>query len=105
MRTSPTRPPRRLRDDRGDAVVALVLATGIVMLLVTQMLNVIVFNYGKGTVRTALDEGARAGARTGSVAVCQETAQQVVDDLIGGALGADVTIRCTDAGRSMVADA
>ena len=34
----------------------LVLATGFVLLLVAQILNVIVFSYGKGTVRTALDE-------------------------------------------------
>ena len=66
------------------------LATGIVLLLVAQILNVVVFTYGKGTVRTALDEAARAGARSDSVAVCQATADQVMDDLLGGALGADV---------------
>ena len=49
---------RRLRGDRGEGVVVLVLATGFVLLLVAQILNVIVFSYGKGTVRTALDEAA-----------------------------------------------
>jgi Flp pilus assembly protein TadG len=96
---------RRLRGDRGEGVVVLVLATGIVLLLVAQILNVIVFSYGKGTVRTALDEAARAGARSGSVAACQAAADQVMNDLMGGALGADVHISCSDAGRRIVATA
>ena len=96
---------RRLRGDRGEGVVVLVLATGFVLLLVAQILNVIVFSYGKGTVRTALDEAARAGARSDSVAMCQATADQVMGDLMGGALGADVNITCSDAGRRIVATA
>ena len=82
----------------------LVLATGFVLLLVAQILNVIVFSYGKGTVRTALDE-AGAGARSDSVAMCQATADQVMGDLMGGALGADVNITCSDVGRRIVATA
>jgi hypothetical protein len=96
---------RRLRGDRGEGVVVLVLATGFVLLLVAQILNVIVFSYGKGTVRTALDEAARAGARSDSVAMCEATADEVMGDLMGGALGADVYITCSDAGRRIVATA
>ena len=55
-------------------VVVLVLATGIVLLLVVQIINVIVFSYGKGTVRTALDEAARAGARRRFVACVRRPA-------------------------------
>jgi Flp pilus assembly protein TadG len=96
---------RRLRGDRGEGVVVLVLATGFVLLLLAQIINVIVFSYGKGTVRTALDEAARAGARSDSVAVCQATADQVMSDLMGGALGAEVSITCSDSGRQIVATA
>jgi hypothetical protein len=96
---------RRLRGDRGEGVVVLVLATGFVLLLLAQIINVIVFSYGKGTVRIALDEAARAGARSDSVAVCQATADQVMSDLMGGALGAEVSITCSDAGREIVATA
>ena len=67
------------------------------LLLLTQILNVVVFSYGKGTVRTALDEAARAGARQG-LAACEATADQVMGDLLGGALGGDVDITCADAG-------
>ena len=35
-----------------------------------------------------------------SVAMCQATADQVMGDLLGGALGADVNITCSDAGRT-----
>ena len=75
-----------------------------VLVLLAQILNVVVFTYGKGTVRTALDEAARAGARDG-LAACEATADQVIGDLLGGALGADVQISCTDAGRRIVATA
>jgi len=95
---------RRLRGDRGEGVVVLVLASGVVLLLLAQILNVVVFTYGKGTVRTALDEAARAGARSG-LAACEATADQVIGDLLGGALGAEVAISCSDAGRTVMATA
>jgi len=83
----------------------LVLATGVVLVLVVQILNVVVFTYGKGTVRTALDEAARAGATSGSLAVCEATAGQVMGELLGGSLGAEVDITCSDTGTSIVASA
>jgi hypothetical protein len=95
---------RRLRGDRGEGVVPLVVASGVVLVLLAQILNVVVFTYGKGTVRTALDEAARAGARDG-LAACEATAHQVIGELLGGALGADVQVSCTDAGRRIVATA
>jgi hypothetical protein len=95
---------RRFRGDRGDTVIALALASAFVLLLVVQTLNVIVFSYGKGAVRAAVDEAARAGSR-GGLAACQATADQVVEDLLGGALGAQVSISCSDAGRRVVATA
>jgi len=98
----PTR--RRFRGDRGDGAAVLVLATGIVLLLVVQILNVVVFTYGKGSVRTALDEAARAGARQG-LAVCESTGEQVLNELLGGSMGNGVTISCADTGRSIVAAA
>lgn len=95
---------RRLRGERGDGVVALVLATGIVLVLVVQVINVVVFTYGKGSVRTALDEAARAGAIHG-IAACQTTGQQVLHEVLGGSMADGVTISCTDGGRSITATA
>jgi hypothetical protein len=84
--------------------VVLVVASGTVLFLLTQILNVVVFSYGKGTVRTALDEAARAGARSG-IAACDASADQVMADLLGGPMGANVHIFCTDTGREIVATA
>jgi Flp pilus assembly protein TadG len=95
---------RRWRGDRGDGVVALILATGIVLALVVQIINVVVFTYGKGSVRNALDEAARAGARQG-VAACEAVGGQVLHDLLGGSMANGVTISCVDIGQSITATA
>ena len=53
------------------------MATGVVLVLLTGIIQVIVFQYGKGTVRAALDEAARAGARApSSVETCQARAAE-----------------------------
>ncbi|MFT3852011.1 MAG: hypothetical protein QM733_04630 [Ilumatobacteraceae bacterium] len=80
------------------------LATGFVLMLLVQILNVVVFTYGKGSVRTALDEAARAGARQG-LAACEATGSQVIHELLGGSMADGVTISCSDAGRSVSATA
>lgn len=95
---------RRFGGDRGDGIVVLVVASGFVLFLLVQILNVVVFTYGKGSVRTALDEAARAGARQGLDA-CRTTGDQVLHDLLGGSMANGVTISCNDTGRSVVATA
>lgn len=87
----------RRHDDEGAATISLVVATGIVLVLVTALLQVIVFQYGKGAVRAALDEAARSAARSPtSVATCQERAANVLGDLLGGEMGDGVAVSCTD---------
>ena len=92
--------------DRGAALISLVVATGVVLILLTGILQVITFQYGKGTVRAALDEGVRVGARSAdAVAACQERAADVMGDLLGGPMGDGVTIVCADGGDRVVATA
>jgi hypothetical protein len=92
--------------DRGAAFISLVVATGVVLVLLTGIIQVIAFQYGKGTVRAALDEAARAGARsTASIEACQERAANVLGDLLGGPMGDGVVVTCTDAGDRVVASA
>ena len=92
--------------DRGAALISLVVATGVVLILLTGIIQVITFQYGKGTVRAALDEGARVGARSiDAVAACQERAGDVMGDLLGGPMGDGVTIVCADGGDRVVATA
>jgi hypothetical protein len=92
--------------DRGAALVSLIVATGVVLVLLTGIIQVIAFEYGKGTVRAALDEGARAGARSNaSIQACQDRAANVLGDLLGGPMGDGVTVTCADAGDRIVASA
>jgi hypothetical protein len=85
----------------------LLIGTAIVLVFVTAVLNVIVFQYGKGVTRAALDEAARAGARFGtdSVSACEKRAAEVLSDLLGGSLGEGVSVACADAGDRITATA
>ncbi len=85
-----------------------VIATSLVLL--TLFANVIVVQYGQGVVRTALDEGVRAGARVttsaaSAEAACEVTAERTRRDLLGGRLGDGVSFDCTPAGAEMRASA
>jgi Flp pilus assembly protein TadG len=103
---SPTAPRVAQTRDRGAALISLVVATGVVLILLTGIVQVITFQYGKGTVRAALDEGARAGSRSSDVvAACQARAADVLGDLLGGPMGDGVTVSCADAGDRVVATA
>lgn len=83
----------------------LVVAIALSLVLVASMLNLIVFQYGKGVIRAALDEGVRTGGRaTATVADCQARADAAVDDLLG-ALGDEVTITCAETSGQMTASA
>jgi hypothetical protein len=105
-RRSPPNGGRRCRGDSGATFIALVFATGVVLLIVTGIIQVIVFQYGKGTVRAALDEAARAGARAPvSAASCEARAADVLGDLLGGEMGDGVAVSCTDAGERIVVTA
>ena len=93
-------------DDVGATFISLVLATGIVLILLTGIIQVIVFQYGKGTVRAALDEAARSASRsTSSVETCQDRAANVLSDLLGGEMGDGVHVTCVDAGDHIVVTA
>lgn len=80
------------------------VALSLVFLVVVA--NLVAFQYGRGVVRGALDEGVRAGSRaTAAVAECQGRARQVLDQLLGGTLGDDVAVACSDLGDRVVASA
>lgn len=94
----------RCGGERGVATVSVAFAAGLVLLVVVQIVNVMVFQFGLGVVRAGLDEGARAGALTGDVQVCEQRANATVNDLAAG-MAAGVTITCTVDGPSMTATA
>jgi hypothetical protein len=75
--------------------VQFVAAVGLSLVVFAMIANLLVFSYGRGAVRAALDEGVRAGSRAaGSVAECQSRAEQTLGGLLGGPMGAGVQISC-----------
>jgi hypothetical protein len=69
------------------------------------LLQLAVFTYGRGVVRAALDEGARAGSKVSdSVERCQARAAEAMTGL-GGTMGNGVRISCRDDGEAVLAHA
>jgi ABC-type Fe3+ transport system permease subunit len=79
----------------GFVTTQFVLAVAFSLLLFVMLCNAIVYQYGRGVIRDALDEAVRSGSRaSGSTATCQEAAEEVRRSLLGGPIGAHVTLRC-----------
>lgn len=93
---------RRLTD-RGVSSVQFILASALALILFLALANLVVVQYGRGAVRSALEQGARAGAIAASSAVCETTASEVVGQLLGGRMSDGLVVRCAIGGGHMVA--
>jgi hypothetical protein len=67
--------------------------------------NLVAVQYGRGAIRSALDQGARAGALTGSSDACEAAAHDVVNQLLGGRMGDSVDVVCRQDNGLMTATA
>ncbi|MCU1456490.1 MAG: hypothetical protein JWL73_582 [Actinomycetia bacterium] len=69
----------------------------------------VVFTYGRGAVRAALDEGARAGivgrGRSDEVARCESHARAAIAQMLGPRMRSGVDIRCEANGVDVTATA
>jgi hypothetical protein len=88
--------PGRAPDRAGGFVTTqFVLAVALSLVLFVMLCNVIVYQYARGVVRAALDEGVRSASRAGgTVGGCEAAAEEVRRSLLGGPVGAQVAIRC-----------
>lgn len=92
----------RTEAEEGMLTVQFLAAAGLSLITLTIVANLIVFQYGRGVVRAALDEGARAGSRaTAGVTECERRAAAVLDDLLGGSMQDGVRIWCEDDGATI----
>ncbi len=83
-----------------------VAATAMSLVVFVGMANFIVDLYARGVVRSALDEGARAGAPVDvSPTECEQRARDVLGTLLGGAMGRSVHVSCREVGGAMHAHA
>lgn len=86
--------------------MATVLAMALVLVFFVNLAQLVVWQYGRGSVRAAVDEAARAGAGTaGGLGACEARAAAVLGDLLGGSMGDEVRVACRDAGAEIVAEA
>lgn len=96
--------------ERGFITIQYVYVIATSLVLLAMFANIIVAQYGRGVVRSALDEGVRAGARVTAGAelartTCEATANEARDDLLGGPMGSGVVIACAVAGDRVTARA
>ncbi len=90
----------------GSAVPAYVFGVATVLVFFVLLLQFVVWQYGRGVVRDALDEGARAGSSAfADPAACEGRAREVLGDLLGGRLGREIDLSCNEDGDEMVARA
>jgi hypothetical protein len=82
---------RHARDERGFVTLQFTLAVAFSLVLFAMLTNALVFAYGRGVVRAALDEGVRAASAAGGhPGQCVARATAVVSDLLGGKMGGGV---------------
>jgi len=88
--------PGRWRQQDGFLTIQFVLAVALSLLLLVLIANVIIVQYGRGVVRAAAEEGAQAGSRlSASEADCEARAGEVLDGLLGGPMGDQISVSCT----------
>ena len=90
--------------DHGVSSVQFVLASALALVLFLALANLIVVQYGRGAIRSALEQGVRAGT-VGGLTVCEDTARAVVGDLLGGRMSDDLALSCATDGGVVVATA
>lgn len=93
---------RRL-SDRGVTSIQFLLASALGLILFLMMANLVVVQYGRGAVRSALEQGVRAGSLSGSAAACEDTAADVLRQLLGGAMGDGIAVECAAGASSITA--
>jgi hypothetical protein len=72
-----------------------VAATGLTLLFLMLLANLLVDLYARGVVREAMDEGARAAVPVDAVAgACERRSAEVLGGLLRGPIGDGVSVTC-----------
>ena len=98
-----THPTHGLKDG-GLGSVQFALASALALFLFLALANLVVVQYGRGAVRSALEQGVRAGTVSG-VVECEETAHRVISDLLGGRMSDGLVLSCHVSGGAIGATA
>ncbi len=84
---------RRLNEE-GVSSVQFVLASAMALLLFLAFANLVVVQYGRGVMRSALEQGVRAGSVSRSAHECEAKAAEVVAQLMGGRMSDGLVVSC-----------
>ncbi|MDH3190801.1 MAG: pilus assembly protein TadG-related protein [Acidimicrobiia bacterium] len=93
---------RRLTE-RGVTSVQFLLGSVLALVFFVAVVNLMVVQYVRGSLRSALDQGVRAGSVHQSESVCRERIGEVLEDLLAGEIGGEVNASCQIVGGLVVA--
>ena len=91
--------------DAGVTSVQFLLASVLALVMFVALANVVVVQYARGSLRSALDQGVRAGAVHRATEVCEERIEAVLADLLAGEVGNTIDYVCALDGDLMTATA
>ena len=93
-------------DERGLTSVGILLAVVFTLLVAVVVINMLLYLYGQGAARAAIDEGVRAGSRVDAgPESCELRAEEALQGLMPGPLRSGVVIGCDVIGNELVATA
>ncbi len=96
--------PRWIRDQHGLTSVGIMLAVAFTLIVAMAVINMLLYLYGQGATRAAIDEGVRAGSRVAAgEEACLQRSREALHGLMPGPLGDGVTINCLRIGDELVA--
>lgn len=90
-------------DDRGMSSIQFVLASALGLFLFVGLSNLVVVQYGRGALQSALEQGVRAGSLRADVVACKDKIDEVIAQLLAGRMSDDLTASCDVVGPAMVA--
>lgn len=85
--------------------VQFLIASGLGLVFFLALANVVVVQYGRGALRSALDQGVRVGSVSLSAVRCEQRIDDVLGQLLGGTMGDGVTAECEISGEAVTASA
>lgn len=85
--------------------VQFLLASLLALSLFVVLANLVVVQYGRGALQSALEQGVRVGSVSGDPGRCVEKVNEVVGQLLGGQMSEGLDIDCEIDGAGVVATA
>lgn len=90
-------------DERGAATIATVTAATLALTGFLLLATLVIWHYGRGVARTAVDEGVRVAAVHG-LERCPQSVNDTLGDLLGGSMGEDLALRCWESADAVHAE-